>query len=260
MTIVRLLYLIWIAVPAALPRAVPYKVAWYGGLELPSHPSFERLLTERLGKTWRAILNDGSDRPIKTCKDVLAVKQMDVNHLSPDNGAAAWYSLQTDAVRCFALEILRTAKPASKSYIGWFKFSRAGILRLPAGVTPSFQKDETKRVAKAAVDCTPLGSYDRRLTLDIDFDYKQADLTGDGWTGHIFLYARGDLNGDGIEDLLFERDAAVLADDIDFAHATQELFIVTQTSVKACPQIVWSLRDWRGQPHPLARPAPAPAP
>ena len=53
----------------------------------------------------------------------------------------------------------------------------------------------------------------------------------------------------GIEDLLLERDAAVLADDIEFAHATQELFIVTQTSAKACPQIVWSLPNWRRQAH-----------
>jgi hypothetical protein len=255
MTIVRLLYLIWLAVPAAsIPRAkpykvTPYKVTWYGQLQLPSLAAIDGLLTRRLGVTWVAVLNDNSVRTIETCEDVLAVRKLEINHLS-DDGDLAWYSLQGNAVDCFALDIVRTAKPASKSYLGWFKFSRAAILKLPAGLAPSLQEDETKLVTKAPATCAPWGKYERQLLMDLDVDYKQADLTGDGWTGQLYLLARGDLNGDGIEDLLFERDAALLADEIDAATGAVELFIVTQKSAKACPEIAWSLRDWRKQKHP----------
>ncbi|MFL5304384.1 MAG: hypothetical protein ACJ8F1_04195, partial [Polyangia bacterium] len=63
--------------------------------------------------------------------------------------------------------------------------------------------------------------------------------------GHIDLLVRGDLNGDGVEDLLLERQAVVKQDGT-IPDSSDQLFIVTQDAKTKCPRIVWSLLDLGG--------------
>jgi len=63
----------------------------------------------------------------------------------------------------------------------------------------------------------------------------------------LVLYARGDFTGDGIEDLMFLREGKVN----EGTASDSTLFIVSQTSEKACPRIVRTLPESLGMgPHP----------
>ena len=186
MTIGRLVHLFWIiAQVTPAPPAGQSQITWSSQLQLPSLTAIDTLLGQPLGDMPAAVLADGSLRPIKTCKDLLAVRKLDFNKLSPEDNKLAWEALQSEAVRCFALNILRSAKPGSTSFLGWFKFSRAGILALPAGLTASLYGDETQKLAKAKAKCKPWGKYDPGLKVQIKG--QDARLDGSWWTGHIYL-------------------------------------------------------------------------
>ena len=143
-----------------------------------------------------AILRDNSIRPIKTCRDLLALEKVKFD-LSPDT-ADSWDSLTSEAVRCSALDVMRTAKPAAVSYLGWFKLSRADIPRLPARFAVSFSDDAERALRKADQACQRWGQYDP--SLKVRAKGEEAEVHTDGWSGRLVLYARGDLTGDGVED------------------------------------------------------------
>jgi hypothetical protein len=221
---------IWVAAqPAAAPAAAP-PVSWSSELKLPSLAAIDEALAQPVNDMPDVVLEDQSVHAIKTCKDLLAVAKVKF-HPSPDNGDA-WDSILNNGLRCFALDALKAAKPAAASYLGWFKFSRAGVAKLPAGLTMQFAAADQARVLKAEKACKAWGKYDPSLTLKLD-GTDQGEVRGHGWAGRLTLYARGDLDGDGIEDLMVLREGQVEGG----TASSSMIFIITQTSAKGCPQV-----------------------
>jgi hypothetical protein len=216
----------------------PSTVSWASELNLSSLSAIDGLLSKKLDDMPDAVLADNSIRPIKTCRDLLALEKVKFD-LSPDT-ADSWDSLTSEAIRCSALDVLRTAKPASVSYLGWFKLSRAGVPRLPARFTVSFSDDAEKALRKADQACQRWDQFDPSLKVRVKGE--EAEVRTDGWSGRLVLYARGDLTGDGIEDLMFLREGKVKG-----GTATGSLLlIVTQTSEKACPRVLRTLPESLG--------------
>src|SRR5206468_6302734 len=107
-----------------------------------------------------------------------------------DDSTVGWQLFQFEVVRCTQLKILKQARPASASYLGWFSMSASAILKLPAGVAPSFSDRELKAVAKASKGCTSWRTYDRHLKVTVKDDDGALDTPD--WVGHIDLLVRGD--------------------------------------------------------------------
>ena len=233
MTITALIGLAWLAAEAAAAPQVPSKVSWSDDLKLTSLASIDEALAQPLQDPFDVIMQDKSTRSIKTCKDLLAVAPLKFD-LPPDHQADTdWDALTSVSIRCFALDALRAAKPATSSYLGWFRFSLAGVAKLPAGLAMLTGQDDDKTIAKAEKKCKPWGKYDPRLKLHVSGP-DAGQVSGDGWAGGIMLYARGDLDGDGIEDMMVYRYAK-----LNEGSANDEtVFIITQTSAKGCPHIV----------------------
>jgi hypothetical protein len=228
------------AQPAAAPPEPP-KVSWSGELELSSLAAIDEAMSQPLGDMPSAILEDKSVRSLKTCKDLLSTAKLKF-HLSPDNDLA-WATLSSEGLRCFALDALRAAKAAANSYLGWFKFSRADIGKLPARFTLGFSEDEEGALVKADKACKPWGKYDPALKVRVKGQKGEADVHANGWTGRLVLYARADLDGDGLEDLMLLREGQA-----EGGTATSSmLFIVSQTSVKGCPHIVRMMPESLGK-------------
>lgn len=227
--------------PGASPA--PPRVTWSSSLGVSSLSEIDGLLSRPLNAKYAAVLDNGSVRPMKTCNDLLPLVDAGFRHLSPDDSTVGWQLFQVDVVRCTALKLLKQAHPASTSYLGWFRLSAPAILKLPAGLAPSFTDRDLKALARARKGCTSWRTYDRHLKVAVDGDDGALDAAD--WGGHLDLLVRGDLNGDGLEDLLLERQA-VLKEGGANPDSSDQLFIVTADSKRTCPRIEWSLRDLGG--------------
>jgi hypothetical protein len=220
-------------------------VSWSSQLKLASLADIDGALAQPVEEVPDAILDDdNSVRSIKTCNDLLAVAKLKF-HLAQEN-KLVWDGFIDEALRCFALDTLRGARPAATSFLGWFRLSRSGVARLPARFAPVLSDADEKNLARAKVDkrCRRWGKYDHRLRLQAESP-DQAWVGGDGWAGRLSLYARGDFDGDGREDLMLLRYGKVDEGTV----SDTSLFIVTQTSRRGCPRIVRALprslgNDW----------------
>jgi len=236
MTIEGLFSLWLIARPGAAAATLePPPISWSSELKLASLAAIDDALAQPIDDLPDAIMDaDNAVRPIKTCVDMLAVSKAKF-HLSQDN-QLAWEGFVEEALRCFALDTLKGARPAGKSFLGWFRFSRPGVARLPARFEPVFVDGDERGLARAERRCKSWGRYDRRLKLQVEGG-DHGWVGGGGWAGRLSVYARGDFDGDGLEDLMLLRYAK-----IDGGSASdRSLFIVTQTARRACPRIV---RAW----------------
>jgi hypothetical protein len=126
--------------------------------------------------------------------------------------------------------------------IAGFTFSPKQIANLPPLLAEidecgSSCPQTTRSLAKAIKTCMPWEMYDPRLKVKVRHP-NEADVSTNGWAGDVTLYARGDLNDDGIEDLLMLRYGQ--ADGGTLTDAT--VFILTQTSATSCLEVVRALR------------------
>jgi hypothetical protein len=242
-------YLVWLATaPAAPPPsapAAPLKVWWSPDLKLSSLTEIDAALDQALPEPIDVVPAGQPARKVKTCNDLLAATRSKFDLPSDHQSESDWNGLLSVSIRCYALEALKTAKPPSSSYLGWFQFSQAGVAKLPPGLEmPSGQGDD-KAIAKAEKKCKPWGQYDRHLKLKVD-GTDDGQVRGDGWAGRLTLYGRGDLDGDGLEDLMFYRYAKVE----EGSESDESLFIVSQTAAKGCARIVKTLPTWPASAHP----------
>jgi hypothetical protein len=182
----------------------------------------------KLGGGWKVKMPGGPMRPIETCRDFLPVATVRFKLPNEADWGAWWYQ----GAHCFALDALQRAKPAVRSYLGWFQVSRKGVARLPPGMAMLIGPDDADEATEAAKACRGWGSFDGALQVRIATT-DTAELRSDGWTGRLVLYARADIDGDGLEDLLIRRDAHVIGG----SAAESTVFVVTQSSRTGCARV-----------------------
>lgn len=244
MRAVLLIAQLWVAAPPETPAApspAPAPaVQWSPELHLSSLGQIDQRLAEPL-KGLPKVVVKGKRRPVKSCAELIDVNRHQFR-LDPDDNVS-WKGFESETAHCFALNALKTAKPAERSYVGWFHLSPERVAKLPPDMTLYFSEDEQQEIANAAKKCQPLGAYDGSLRVHVKND--EAQVSTDAWSGRIVLYARGDLNGDGIEDLLLLRQAQAT----DGTAADSTLFIVSQTSPRGCLKTIGTLPPTLGGGH-----------
>lgn len=140
------------------------------------------------------------------------------------------------AVECLALRLMRDARPAQRSRMGQLLLSKDPSRLLPPQLGMVDFDDSGKAVQAAAIQCESWKSHDRRIRLTKKapglFAIRAAD-----WTGELEILARGDIDGDGDEDLLVRRDGYVDGG----TYAGTALFVLSQTERDPCIRVVRQL-------------------
>ncbi len=93
-------------------------------------------------------------------------------------------------------------------------------------------RDDAMAAEKA---CRGWGSFDEALKIRLDGadGADRAALRSDGWSGRLFLYARADIDGDGLEDLLIRRDGHASGG----TAAEARIFVISQPSAARCTRV-----------------------
>jgi hypothetical protein len=178
---------------------------------------------------WGVKLAAGEKLQVRTCRDFLRVTKSRFEL----QDAADWAAWWQQGAHCFALDALKGARPALRTNLGWFRFSKQAIAKLPPRLALLESPDDLDEVAAAEKSCHGWGRFDETLKVRVEAPDKAA-LRSDGWMGRLVLYARADIDGDGLEDLLIRRDGHATGG----TAAESRVFVVTQLSPTDCTRVV----------------------
>lgn len=141
--------------------------------------------------------------------------------------------LQSMGVRCLALHKMATVKQAKKSLLP-AQADNMTVEQLPPQIAVLIADDEIQRADAAAARGQSLADLEKGVTVrpgrTKDTRVKpghhdQLAVFGHGWLADLTIYARGDFNGDGFEDILLRRDGRVS----EGTYGTSDLFVLTRT-------------------------------
>ena len=203
--------------PKPEPAAPSLPVTWSSALGLAGIEDIDARLQKPFDdafETQRA----GKPIPMKNCADFLAAGK--------DWRAATEQStlaLKSAGIVCLALEALKGAMPSKSSNLTGFKLDGNALDMLPPALGPVVSLDDEKALQAASgkswKEFTPAatGSVNAAGTLVVIFP---------GWRIKLTEYARGDFNGDGIEDLLVRDDVAAT----EGTYGESRLFLLGRTS------------------------------
>ncbi len=119
--------------------------------------------------------------------------------------------------------------------LGWFRFTKQGIAKLSPRLAWLESPDDRDDAMAAEKACRGWGSFDEALKIRLDGPdgADRAALRSDGWSGRLFLYARADIDGDGLEDLLIRRDGHASGG----TAAEARIFVISQPSAARCTRV-----------------------
>jgi len=207
-----------------------FKVEIFPSLDLAESEPIEKELGKAFEDSFDVTLI-GKNRivTVKNCNDFLRLpdKGFDV-----DDGAD-WNTLSSRGIRCSALKWLKTAQSAKKSFFRSKPITADFWKQLPPFMAISTSSEDKQRVAKATDDCVSWNTFDDSLKVASRKD-RTFQLIGDGWLGRVSLYAMGDFNSDGFDDLLVRRDGALVGGTL----RPMSLFVITKTSDQSCFRLV----------------------
>jgi hypothetical protein len=195
---------------APAPAEAPLPVLQLPGLHAPPGD-----VEAGLRMRWQApfdlregALPSKAKRRVESCVEASGVAAEDV--LVEDEGEGA--RLRRELLRCWALRKVAGARPARGGTVRALLDTTALGPLLPAGLAPFFGDDEERLVAAAQKAGKSWAALDSTLTFQRD---------GDGWEsrrelavrsaevgGVLQWWAAGDMDGDGLDDLLGVRSVA----------------------------------------------------
>lgn len=208
--------------------------AWSPGLGFKSKADINKALGAPFegGNSFVVLLPDRSKRLVKTCLEMLTVagqQNIDIEDAMTGDWDLFW-ALDTD---CVALQMMKSAKPAKRSYLDWFHFAPKQIAQLPPGMDITPSPDAQADVERDSKSCKPWGKYDPRLQVKVEAPGR-ASVRANGWTGELTLFGRGDYNDDGIEDLLLVRNGQVRGGTLK----ESALFLVSRMDPTSCARVI----------------------
>lgn len=190
-----------------------YDVEWINGPD--AAPSTRDNLEARLSLPWLDEIEvrsgaTGADNPpitLTSCRDYLDVADQQVR---PFEGGSPMYSLfQARALDCQAMALTLAARPAAVSHLRTLAFDEALPDALPWQVAMITSGAEAERIATARPQATWRQVLFEPLTEFSSCGTYCGRYGDPAQLQAVMLVARGDFDGDGIEDMLLgSSDAA----------------------------------------------------
>lgn len=191
---------------------VRYDVEWFDGAQAP--PVTREAAAELLSGPWLDAIEVQSEvvdgermqTTLESCGDYLEVADLRVR---PIEGGMTSGIFQARALDCQARTLIRVAQPAAVSYLRPLAFDEDLPDRLPWQVAMITSGSEAQRIADERPDATWREALFGPLTEFSSCGTHCGRYGDPGAEQRVRLVARGDFNGDGIEDvLLSSSDAA----------------------------------------------------
>jgi hypothetical protein len=141
-------------------------------------------------------------REVTTCTEAegVTLANLDVR------GTGEIYPAQAQLIRCQAWKLITRARPSKVSHVQDLLDTKALGKVLPADFAPSTTADEEREYRQAGREGRSWSDVDPKVSFERDdYDKQTLRVTGDMVSGALTIAARGDFNGDGVEDIMLDR-------------------------------------------------------
>ncbi len=178
-------------------------VTWSRELAGPARADLERALDLPFEDAWDTHLSKtGERRRVTSCRAALALPR---GFTPDDQSDPQWYAFVTMRVRCRVIEQLGKATPARADHLGKFTLDNARLAELPAILHPlAGPGDAVARLQKASSDGVSWKKWDGSVRTARGHG-ERVSVVGKDVDCFLQVLGRGDLNGDGVEDLVLLR-------------------------------------------------------
>ena len=136
---------------------------------------------------------------VRSCADYLKVRDKILGSEPEQDFDALKYAGAT----CLILDMLHHAKSAKTSFIPESVFDK--VTTLPAGLAIAVSPEDIAHQRQAETKKMSLKQYDKLVSLKTTSN-ETSKIIGRGWSADFTVYAKGDFDDDGIEDVLVRRD------------------------------------------------------
>ena len=193
------------ACSASTDPGARYDVEWFDAPD--AAPMAGDGIQELLSRPWldaidvqgEATAGARTPRTLESCADYLDVADLRVR---PIEGGTTWVIFQARALHCQAMTLALAARPATISHLRPFAFDESLPDGLPWQVAMIISGAEAERIATGRPDATWRQALFEPLTEFSSCGTHCARYGDPGQEQTLRLLARGDFNGDGIEDML----------------------------------------------------------
>jgi len=157
------------------------------------------------------------------------------------NYAQAGYKPQSDrelavfrssGIDCQALQILQRAVPARISYLDDFRLDQNAPNELPPQFAVTISPEELQSLTKARARGLSWQQYQPQLKTEIGQDSLTV-IHGDA-RAVLEIYAKGDFNRDGIEDIMIREDTSLISG----TYSTSHLFVLTREGKRGALRVL----------------------
>ncbi len=124
---------------------------------------------------------------------------------------------------CHALKALSKARPAQHTHLARFQLDEKVINDLPPDLSLVLSKDDARKVAAANKAGLSWREFQPITRVTLENSYTML-IEGDGWRVRMKIYAFGDFNDDGLEDILATTQAWLT----EGTYATTRLLVLTR--------------------------------
>jgi hypothetical protein len=194
-----------IAAPAMAATDGGGGVTWSRELAGPSRGDLERALDVPFENAWDTRMPKTDERRrVTSCREALALPR---GFAPDDQSDPAWYAFVTMLVRCRVIEQMGKAVPARADHLGKFTLDNARLAELPALLHPlPGPRDAIARLQAASADGVSWKKWDASIRVDKRKHHGEGvSIVGKDVDCFLQMLGRGDLNGDGIEDVVLLR-------------------------------------------------------
>ena len=224
-------WVLWTAVPdAGVIERAPRAVSWSRDLAPTDARRLAPALDSALEEPWDTRnFKTGEERQVTNCRQALTLPD-GFEPLGPESDYPVFVAMQ---VRCRVLAELPSLKPALLDYLGAFALDDARLDELPAVLIPTASRNEqraleaatAKRVSWKLADTGVRAGKPRHGKVLIESPRTRC---------FVEVLARGDIDGDGIEDLFLWRSGGGRKG----TWATTDVFVLTRRTAEGRIEII----------------------
>jgi hypothetical protein len=154
-----------------------------------------------LDQRLQAAFSDGTAHPagVRNCVEMLALGARGAG----STAGRDYLEQRSTLVECTIFQQLRRAAPARSSFVAALKWDGGILPLLPPQLAINVSNENTRAAEAAAAAGRSWADTDKTASASVDAP-DRVIVKGDAFIVRLILWGRGDLNGDGVQDLLVQ--------------------------------------------------------